>query len=170
MKLAIISDTHLGHGLEPADGWRGVPAGTVDRLRAADAILHAGDLMREPVLDALLALGPPLHAVHGNADDAAVRARLPARLELDLDGATVVMTHNGGPADGRLERMRKKFPHADAVVFGHSHIPLHETSADGAFQIFNPGSAADRRRMPHHTMGEAEVGGGTIAFSLVELD
>lgn len=170
MKLAIISDTHLVAGLTVGEGRRGLPAGTLDRLRGADAILHAGDLMREPVLDDLLALGPPVHAVHGNADDDAVRARLPAQLELELDGVTVVMTHNGGPAQGRLERMRKKFPAADAVIFGHSHVPLHETSNDGALQIFNPGSAADRRRMPNHTMGEALVRDGAITFALVDLD
>jgi uncharacterized protein len=52
--------------------------------------------------------------------------------------------------------MRRRFPDCDAVVFGHSHIPLHETAADG-FQIFNPGSPTDRRRRPAHTMGLATV-------------
>lgn len=170
MRLAIISDTHLSAGLQAQEGRRRLPDGTVDRLRDADAILHAGDLMTAAVLDDLLALGPPVHAVHGNADDAEVRSRLPAVLELEFDGVKVVMTHNGGPADGRLERMRRKFPDADAVVFGHSHIPLHEVSADGDVQIFNPGSAADRRRMPSHTMGEALVRGGTIAFAHLDLD
>jgi len=53
------------------------------------------------------------------------------------------------------------------VVFGHSHLPLHE-EADG-FQIFNPGSPTERRRAPAHTMGIARVEGGRIAFELVEL-
>ncbi len=170
MNLAIISDTHLAAGVEAVEGRRGLPPGTLDRLRRADAILHAGDLMRVPVLDDLVALGPPVHAICGNADDDDVRARLPALLMLEFEGVQVVMTHNGGPAAGRLERMRRKYPDADAVVFGHSHIPLHETSEDGAFQIFNPGSAADRRRAPKHTMGEAVVRDGAIAFTLVELD
>lgn len=170
MKLAIISDTHLSAGLDAQEGSRRLPEGTLERLRAADAILHAGDVMTAAVLDDLLALGPPVHAVHGNADDGEVRARLPAVLELELGGARVAMTHNGGPADGRLARLRRKFPGADAVVFGHSHIPLHEVADDEAFQIFNPGSAADRRRMPHHTMGEAVIAEATITFGHVELD
>ena len=66
------------------------------------------------------------------------------------------MIHDAGPAAGRLGRMRNRFPDADAVVFGHSHIPLHETR-DG-FQIFNPGSPTERRRSPHHTMGIARIG------------
>ena len=64
------------------------------------------------------------------------------------------MIHDAGPARGRLERLRARFPAAGAVIFGHSHIPLHERAADG-FQIFNPGSPTDRRRAPRHTMGVA---------------
>ncbi len=57
---------------------------------------------------------------------------------------------------------------ADAVIFGHSHMPLHERAADG-FQIFNPGSPTERRRAPVHTMGWAQVRGSEIAFGLVAL-
>jgi uncharacterized protein len=55
------------------------------------------------------------------------------------------------------------------VVFGHSHIPLHERD-DSGFQIFNPGSPTDRRRQPVHTMGLARVGDdGDLSFELIEL-
>jgi predicted phosphodiesterase len=64
--------------------------------------------------------------------------------------------------------MRARFPEADAVVFGHSHIPLHEEH-DG-FQIFNPGSPTDKRRQPKPTMGTAEVTAGQIRFKIVTLD
>jgi predicted phosphodiesterase len=65
--------------------------------------------------------------------------------------------------------MRLRFPEADAVIFGHSHIPLHERSA-GGFQIFNPGSPTDRRRAPRHTMGLARASDGAVGFELVNLD
>jgi predicted phosphodiesterase len=61
------------------------------------------------------------------------------------------------------------FPGTDAVVFGHSHVPLHERAPDG-FEIFNPGSPTDRRRQPRHTMGEAQVGQEGVAFTLIALD
>ena len=77
------------------------------------------------------------------------------------------VVHDAGPAAGRLARMRRRFPDADAVVFGHSHIPLHER--DGDFQIFNPGSPTERRRAPSHSMGMARVEDGRIEFELVEL-
>ena len=78
------------------------------------------------------------------------------------------MVHDAGPKDGRLGRMRRRFPDADAVVFGHSHIPLHEQH-DG-FQIFNPGSPTERRRQPKHTMGIATIEDRTLTFELIALD
>ena len=106
-------------------------------------------------------------AVHGNVDDAQLRRTLPAARTVEAGGARIAMTHDAGPAKGRLRRMRRRFPRADACVFGHSHIPLHEES-DG-FQIFNPGSPTERRRSPHHTMGLLRVDEGGVAFELVVL-
>lgn len=164
MRLAIISDTHM-----PKRGRR-LPDACIARLRAADLILHAGDLATLDVLRQLRALGPPVQAIHGNVDDAAVRAVLPDRLEVELpDGARLALIHDAGPASGRLERMRGAFPEAHAVVFGHSHTPLHEQDADG-FQIFNPGSPTERRRAPRHTMGEGVVADGRIELSLIALE
>lgn len=77
------------------------------------------------------------------------------------------MTHDAGPARGRLLRLRRRFPRADAVIFGHSHIPLLE--AADRFQIFNPGSPTDRRRQRQHTMGLARVEDGRLGFEHVQL-
>jgi putative phosphoesterase len=162
MRLAIISDTHM-----PRRG-REIPAECIERMRAADAILHAGDLVAVEVLELLRSLGPPVHAVRGNVDGPELAMRLPALALVEAEGARIVMTHDGGPGPGRLARLRRRFPDADAVVFGHSHIPLHEEQ-DG-FHIFNPGSPTERRRSPKHTMGEADARDGTLAFRLIELD
>jgi uncharacterized protein len=162
MQLAIISDTHLPRGD------RRLPDACVDRLRAADAILHAGDFIAASVLDELAALGPPLHAVHGNVDGPDLQMRLPRVRIVAAGGARIGMVHDAGPAAGRLGRLRRLFPDADGTVFGHSHIPLHEM-ADG-FQIFNPGSPTERRRAPRHTMGIATVVDGSVTFKLVDLD
>jgi putative phosphoesterase len=162
VQLAIISDTHMPKGS------RALPPTCVERLRAADAILHAGDLVALDVLALLESLGPPVHAVHGNIDEPEVRIRLPAVRVVEAEGARIVMTHDGGPAQGRLARLRRRYPDADAVVFGHSHLPLHE-HADG-FHVFNPGSPTERRRAPRHTMGLATALDGRLEFELVELD
>jgi putative phosphoesterase len=162
VRLAIISDTHLPRGR------RRLPGPCVQRLRDADLILHAGDFVAAAVLDSLKRLGPPLAAVHGNVDELELARRLPAARMVEAGGARIAMVHDAGPAEGRLARLRRRFPDADAVVFGHSHIPLHERGEDG-FQIFNPGSPTDRRRHPVHTMGVAEVDDGAVTFGLVDL-
>lgn len=161
MQLAIISDTHMPRGA------RAIPAQCLERCRAADAILHAGDLSDVAVLELLRALGPPVHAIHGNVDSAATRALLPARLELELGGVRIGMTHIPGPASGRLQRLRAEFPRCATVVFGHTHMPEHE-ELDG-FQIFNPGSPTERRRAPVHTMGLATIERERVTFELLVL-
>ena len=162
MRLAIISDTHLPRG------GRALPPACVEHLRGADAILHAGDLMELSVLQELEQLGPPVHAVRGNVDSAQLQARLPLTRTVDADGAMIALVHDAGPAAGRLDRLRRRFPEADAVVFGHSHIPLQETRA--GFTIFNPGSPTERRRSPHHTMGLATAHHGSVTFALITLE
>jgi putative phosphoesterase len=120
------------------------------------------------VLREIEAIGPPVTAVHGNVDSDDLRRLLPAERLVDADGARIAMVHDAGPAHGRLERLRLRFPDADAVVFGHSHMPLHE-EGDG-FQIFNPGSPTERRRAPMRTMGMAQVNEGRVEFELIALD
>ena len=163
MLLAIVSDTHLPRGA------RRLPDACVERMRAADLVLHAGDVATVGVLEEIEALGPPVMAVHGNVDEPALVMRLPAARMVDAGGARIAMVHDAGAAAGRLERMRRRFPGADAVVFGHSHIPLHESDFDAGFQIFNPGSPTDRRRQPRHTMGLCRAEGGELGFEIVDL-
>jgi uncharacterized protein len=159
LRIAVISDTHLPRGS------RRLPEECVRRLEAADLIVHAGDLMRMAVLRELESYGPVV-AVHGNVDDEEVRRALPALASFEAGGLTVGLVHDAGPGKGRLARLRRRFPDSDAVVFGHSHIPLHERAPDG-FQIFNPGSPTERRRAPARTMGLATVDRGRLAFELI---
>jgi uncharacterized protein len=160
--VAVISDTHMPRG------GRRLPQRFAERIAAADLLLHAGDFVTVEVLRELEQLGPPLVGVHGNVDTAEVRRLLPAERVVSVGDARIAMVHDAGPRPGRLERMRRRYGDAaDALVFGHSHLPLHERDADG-FQIFNPGSPTERRRAPTHTMGLARVDGATIEFELVE--
>ena len=161
MLIGIISDTHMPRGP------RRLPDACVERLLDVDLILHAGDVMTAGALAAFESIGPPLLAVHGNVDSAELRERLPSERMVEADGAGIAMVHDAGPARGRLERLRRRFPDADAVVFGHSHLPLHE-QVDG-FQIFNPGSPTERRRAPTRTMGLAHAEAGRVRFELVDV-
>ena len=159
MQIAIISDTHLPRGR------RRLPQACVERLRGSDLILHGGDLIALPVLRELESYGGVV-AVHGNVDEPEVRGVLPETVTVDTEAGPIALVHDAGPAAGRLARLRRRFPGAAAVVFGHSHLPLHERDADG-FQIFNPGSPTDRRRAPAHTMGIATPSEGGLVFELI---
>lgn len=150
-------------------GGRRLPDACVERIAAADLLLHAGDFSTLQVLRELEAIGPPVAAVHGNVDSAELRRLLPEERIVETEGARIALLHDAGSRSGRLDRMRRRFgERADVVVFGHSHLPLHEQAPDG-FQIFNPGSPTERRRAPSHTMGLISVRDGLARCDLVSL-
>ncbi|MDH2430346.1 metallophosphoesterase family protein [Sphaerisporangium sp. TRM90804] len=156
MRVVALSDTHAPRY------WKSCPPRVAEQLRGADAILHAGDVCTAGVLEELAAFAP-VHAVKGNNDGPDVTA--PETLELDLDGLRVAMIHDSGASAGRWARMRRRFPDAGLVVFGHSHIPLdHE---EPGLRIFNPGSPTDRRRQPHGTLGVLEIERGRLVAARI---
>ena len=154
MKVAVLSDTHAPRR------WKSCPPAVAQHLRGAELILHAGDVCTAAVLDELSEYAP-VRAVAGNNDgpDVAAWGAEPT-LEIDLAGLRVAMIHDSGQASGRLGRMRRAFPRADLVVFGHSHIPLDQ--AEPGLRIFNPGSPTDRRRQLHGTIGLLRIEAGRL--------
>jgi putative phosphoesterase len=155
--VLLVADTHLGAG---------AASRLTDRISAdlarADVIIHAGDITDR---DVLVALGDqlPVCAVKGNNDHG---LDLPDRAMLTVDGCTFAVVHDSGAASGRAARLRRWFPEADVVVFGHSHLPWHETDvgAHGHVQHHvNPGSAMLRRRAPTCTVAHVVVERGHVA-------
>jgi putative phosphoesterase len=153
LRLLVLADTHLRTDLSalPVEVW--------DHVEACDAVLHAGDVVTADLLEALRARRP-VHAVLGNNDHALAGA-LPDRLELELAGVRLAIVHDSGARAGRERRMRRWFPGADVVVFGHSHEPVDALGEDGQ-RLFNPGSAVHRRRQPHRTIGLLALAGGAV--------
>jgi len=158
--VLLIADTHLG----PGQGGRLIEriGGELDE---ADVVLHAGDVTDASVLDELAARAgaKPVHAVEGNNDHG---LHLPDRLTVEAGGCAIAVIHDSGPAAGRSARLRRWFPGADVVVFGHSHLPWHETdvrAADGHVQHHvNPGSAMLRRRAPTCTVALLVIDAGAV--------
>ncbi|MCW2788924.1 MAG: metallophosphoesterase [Aeromicrobium sp.] len=154
LRVAVVSDTHAPRF------WKAVPPAVAEQLAGVDVILHAGDVCTPSVLDELAAFAP-VHVVAGNNDGPDVAAwGAPETLEIELDGVRVAMIHDSGSKQGRAARMRRMFPDADLVVFGHSHIPW-DTEQDGQ-RLFNPGSPTDKRRQPRGTMGRLVLDAGRI--------
>jgi putative phosphoesterase len=167
MNVVVLADTHLRTA---PDGSlpRWLPAAAEAHLGAADLILHAGDLLDGGVLERLRRYAP-VHAVLGN-NDRDLLGVLPPTVLVDLEGVRVAMVHDSGPAAGRATRMRRRYPDAQVVVFGHSHAPVNEPGHDGQL-LFNPGSAVQRRRQPNHTLGRLVIDDGTIVESrIIGLD
>jgi putative phosphoesterase len=160
MRVVVLSDTHGPRR------WKSCPPRVAGYLRSADLILHAGDVCTATVLDELAQFAP-VTAVAGNNDgpDVAAWGATPTSA-LEVDGFPIAMIHDSGASAGRLARLRRAFPGARLVVFGHSHIPLDE-SADDGFRIFNPGSPTDRRRMPNGTIGLLDIADGSLRAAAI---
>jgi uncharacterized protein len=127
MKIGLIGDTH---GLLRPEA--------LDALQGCDHILHAGDIGKPEILDALGEIAP-LSAVRGNNDEGLDwAAALPESLELDLAGVRLFMTHDAAHLPGDLASRGVRL-----AVCGHSHKPLAEPR-DGLLLV-NPGSAGPRR-------------------------
>ena len=163
MDVVVLSDTHSPRH------WKGCPRSCSPTLEAADVILHAGDVCTPDVLDFLAGFAP-VHVVLGNNDGPGVAASgcAPRRSRSSFGGVQVAMIHDSGQRQGRTARMRRRFPTADLVVFGHSHIPM-DVTGDGV-RVFNPGSPTNHRRQPYGTFGLLELSGGQVFDARIEED
>ena len=147
MLIGVVSDTH----------------GYVDpRLIAAfagvEAIIHAGDVCGEGVLEALRELAP-VYAVRGNNDDKLGDLGLPSHLDVVLDGIEPHVVHQLPEARLGAE--------ARAVIFGHSHRPISEWR-DGVLYL-NPGAAGRSGFHALQTVALLHIEGGELRPELIEL-
>lgn len=136
VRVLLISDTHGA-----------VDARIVHLTSRCDFVVHAGDIGSRSVLNELGADADVL-AVRGNNDTPAkwprgegeVLRALTEQLTLELPGGTLVVTHADRvrPADERHERLRRLYPHARAVVYGHTHRLT--TDCERLPWILNPGA------------------------------
>jgi len=150
LTIGVVADTHV------PDRIRALPAGLLPGLRAAgvNAILHAGDITTQGVLDALAQIAP-VTAVMGNRDWF-IHPLLPMKRAFEFAGVTVGLAHGHGGLISywvgkvqqvawgySFERYRRRllpvFPRAHVIVFGHTHIP--ENRWENGVLFFNPGGA-----------------------------
>lgn len=132
MRLGIIADTHGRLRSE-----------VLEMFAQVDRILHAGDVGDPAILDRLAALAP-VTAVFGNADGGTLRAKLLRVAEVKIDGFVFVVTHGDQFGAPRPQALKDAFPHADVIVYGHSHRPLIHAFDDFSVAL-NPGAAGPAR-------------------------
>ena len=157
--LTVISDTH-------GTGGHRLTGRTLEAVRGADHVVHAGDFTTAAVLDAVESEAATLTAVTGNNETAAVRARLPRVATVDWAGLCLVVAHGHDHTRTALGLLARQ-EGADVVVVGHSHRP-EIADLDGTLLV-NPGSYADPRRYrPAHA--ELDVRDGPLRVRLRSPD
>jgi uncharacterized protein len=160
VRLLLIADTHV-----PGRA-RDLPAQVWDEVAKADVVVHAGDWVAPELLDQLESRAARLVACWGNNDGPALRARLPERADVVLEGLRFTVVHETGAATGREARMSRLYPDSEVLVFGHSHIPWDTTTKTG-LRLLNPGSPTDRRRQPFCSYMTASVDNGALTDVVV---
>jgi putative phosphoesterase len=153
--VGVISDTH---GL--------MRAGALRALAGADLIIHAGDIGRPEVLDALRALAPAVVAVRGNNDDggAAWAHRIAETETIEIGAVKLYLLH--ALPELTLDPAASGF---DVVVSGHSHRPSVERRENGVLYL-NPGSAGPRRFKLPVTVARLTVRGKSCRARIIELE
>ncbi len=135
MRIGALSDSHASSLAE-------LPTKMVEELRHVDLIVHVGDYTSRQMLEDLRSLGP-FRGVAGNMDGLSIRAELPDRDIIEVQGRRIGLIHGSGAPTGLARRVRQQFPRdIDVIIYGHSHVPNEET-VDGVL-LFNPGSATGR--------------------------
>lgn len=155
LSLVFTADTHVPRRA------RELPRALWAAIDAADVVVHAGDWVDVALLDAVEQRAARLVAVHGNNDHGPLRERLPEVARAEIAGVRFAVVHETGQAAGREARCAARFPDADVLVFGHSHIPW-DTTAPSGLRLVNPGSPTDRRRQPHGTFVTAVADEGRL--------
>lgn len=149
VRIVVVADTHI------PDHAVALPPALGRALRRADLILHAGDVTSASLLEELEQFAP-VRAALGNNDRASARRWGARKMQtFEVEGLRIGLLHDAGPRIGREARMRRRFPDAAMVVFGHSHIPIDV--ATNGLRLFNPGSPTWKRRQATPTYGVLDI-------------
>lgn len=133
--IVVCSDTHSTTGHE-------LTGRLQEAVDDADLVFHAGDFTTVPALDAFQKVSARLLAVYGNADEPAVRERLPETRTVEALGIRIAMTHKTGGGEVGLATFGRSHG-AQLVISGHTHRPAVIDTRE--LTLLNPGSHADPR-------------------------
>lgn len=162
VELAVLSDTHV-----PSRADR-IPDRAIERVRAADHAIHAGDFDSEAAYETVADVAADLTAVRGNTDPASLG--LPAVETVELGGVRFVLTHGTGPTSGYRERVlrtaREAVEEPAVSVSGHTHEVMDER-VDG-IRLLNPGTATGASPADRATMMTVRAEDGRVDVEVHE--
>ncbi|HMC69290.1 MAG TPA: metallophosphoesterase family protein [Mycobacteriales bacterium] len=147
-RIGLVADTHCPEFAAQ------LPASLFDALDGVEAILHAGDVNARSTLEELSRIAP-VEAVRGDHDRAL--PDLPSVRELTIGGKRIVLVHGHRarwieepqtllwtltlgwyrPHRGLPRSLRRRFPDADVIVYGHTHRA--DVRQVGGALVINPG-------------------------------
>jgi len=136
MRVAIISDTHIGQRLQD------FPRAFYNNLGNPDIIVHSGDFTNLYSLEKVKSLAPVFYGVQGNMDDPDVKNKLPQQQQFQLVGKKFALIHGWSSGWDLHKRVYNHFKSSqpDYILFGHSHIPFNQNY--GGIRLLNPGSVS----------------------------
>ena len=152
MIIGLVSDTH---GL--------VRDSLFQALAGVSQILHAGDVGRREVLDALSAIAP-VEAVYGNVDP--LDGRLPQHVHLERGGLSIHVTHGHELGMPTPQKLLARYS-ADILIYGHTHRAL--VYRDGNRLVVNPGAAGPKRFDLKPSAAILRIEGGAADVQIVQL-
>jgi uncharacterized protein len=150
VEFGVISDTH---GLLRPEA--------VKALEGVDMIIHAGDIGKPEILEALRAIAPVV-AVRGNNDTGEWALTLPKTEVVEVGRIALYVLHDIHALD--LDPAAAGF---DAVISGHSHQPA--VARRHGVLFVNPGSAGPRRFKLPVSLARLSIRGEALDARLVDL-
>jgi len=160
MKILVISDTHIPRVAND------LPEEVYAAIEKCDMILHAGDFVEIDILDKLKSLRPTT-AVYGNMDSSRLRNVLKEKEIISAGKFKIGLIHGYGAPSELMETVRKEFKNVDAIIFGHSHVPISIVK-DGVL-FFNPGSPTDTIFARTNSYGIIEISDKEIQGKIISI-
>jgi putative phosphoesterase len=166
--IGLIGDTHIpSRALE-------IPKTIIGDFKAKniDYLFHLGDFTKYNVYIKLLETfgKDKVIGIQGNMDDYKLMKILPEKIELELFGHKIFMTHGMGGPNIIIKRLNKNFNLSDfdIIIFGHVHRPYNEKWKDGKFYI-SPGTPTDKKFTDVNSYGFLKISKDDVNFEIVYL-
>ena len=166
--IGLISDTHI-HSKFPD-----ILHHIIDdfKEKQIDYLVHMGDYTSYKVYRELQNTfsTEKFIGIIGNMDDSNLKKELQEKLELELFGHKIFITHGEGGPNNIIKRLNRRFDLSkyDIIIFGHAHQPFNETWRDGKLYI-NPGTPTDKRFTDINSYGYLKISQEEVEPKIIYL-